>query len=469
MVKIFTLIFLLVTSLAQGATIYIDNTLGGTCSGNYSIASKNCSGSDGNAYNNVNSALGASGTNDTIYFRGGQSITINTADSRGIFLKQGQTWGTYPGDLPSKASVTVGASNDRIFQTEQITAGTIQNLIITGARKECIYVGYSSGIIVENNEITDCNANVATEIDAVSFTDCCGDGAAGSSPSFSSGNIFRNNWVHDINMFTSGAAAFDNSCFKTFGQTSNFTITDNICESAGMGIWADGNSGNPSSGRTPHTVLRNIVRNVVEYCFHLENSSWKLRNNIGHDCQTGQFYRGSASQTDIQNNTFYNFSDTCISLNQNDPSDTATSTKIENNICMSGSPNNYALTVGANSSTQASNVIRNNLIYLSGNNQGICWGQGTTFGGLGCTGGATYADSSAGISSWQGSCSGPTCSGNITGDPLFTSAAIGNFTLLPGSPAINAGVDVGLAYNGAAPDIGALESGAPGRLLVSQY
>lgn len=54
---------------------------------------------------------------------------------------------------------------------------------------------------------------------------------------------------------------------------------------------------------------------------------------------------------------------------------------------------------------------------------------------------------------------GGTASGDITSDPLFTNAAGGDFTLQAGSPAIDAGTNVGLPYNGSAPDIGALEFG----------
>lgn len=56
------------------------------------------------------------------------------------------------------------------------------------------------------------------------------------------------------------------------------------------------------------------------------------------------------------------------------------------------------------------------------------------------------------------SCPG-TSSNNLTStNPLFVNQSSDNLSLLDGSPAINAGANVGLPYNGASPDIGAYDS-----------
>lgn len=47
---------------------------------------------------------------------------------------------------------------------------------------------------------------------------------------------------------------------------------------------------------------------------------------------------------------------------------------------------------------------------------------------------------------------------SLKDDPLLTNPGSGDFTVGPTSPAINAGVNVGLAYNGSAPDIGYYET-----------
>ncbi|MCD4684805.1 MAG: DUF5123 domain-containing protein [Anaerolineae bacterium] len=45
----------------------------------------------------------------------------------------------------------------------------------------------------------------------------------------------------------------------------------------------------------------------------------------------------------------------------------------------------------------------------------------------------------------------------LTGDPLFVDPAAGDFRLQTSSPAVDAGLDVGLPFDGAAPDLGAFE------------
>jgi len=60
-------------------------------------------------------------------------------------------------------------------------------------------------------------------------------------------------------------------------------------------------------------------------------------------------------------------------------------------------------------------------------------------------------------------CTGDICGGNDTTgpDPGFIDWTAGNFRLSPGSPAIDRGTNVGLPFNGAAPDLGAYETAGP--------
>jgi hypothetical protein len=53
---------------------------------------------------------------------------------------------------------------------------------------------------------------------------------------------------------------------------------------------------------------------------------------------------------------------------------------------------------------------------------------------------------------------GPIGSHDLSVDPLFWNAGVGDFHLQPGTRVIDKGTDVGLPYNGSAPDMGAFES-----------
>ncbi len=67
-----SLILLFVAMNCFATDIYVDNTLGANCTtGNYSIANRNCSGADGNAYTTVAGAVAVMTIGDDIYIRGG--------------------------------------------------------------------------------------------------------------------------------------------------------------------------------------------------------------------------------------------------------------------------------------------------------------------------------------------------------------------------------------------------------------
>lgn len=58
---------------------------------------------------------------------------------------------------------------------------------------------------------------------------------------------------------------------------------------------------------------------------------------------------------------------------------------------------------------------------------------------------------------WNNGFSMPSGTGNLSIDPLFADSMNNDFHLQAGSPAIDAGVEVGLPFNGSAPDLGAFE------------
>lgn len=85
------------------ASFYVDGILGTDCtSGNYSITNRNCTGSDGNAYNNVNDVLALEAAGDTTYFRTGTHTDPNSdvALAASGTSDNPITWRNYPGEAP---------------------------------------------------------------------------------------------------------------------------------------------------------------------------------------------------------------------------------------------------------------------------------------------------------------------------------------------------------------------------------
>ena len=99
---------------AKCVTRYTDNLLSSNCtSGNYSIANRNCSGSDGNAYTTIQAAASGVGPGDRVYVRASSTVYAGTAEANAINLSSLGT-GTsgnhlvvqkYPGDSASTVYV----------------------------------------------------------------------------------------------------------------------------------------------------------------------------------------------------------------------------------------------------------------------------------------------------------------------------------------------------------------------------
>lgn len=92
-------ILLVICSVSYAADIFVDRNLSANCtSGNYSIANRNCSGSDGIAYRTIQSGVNAAKAGDTIKVRAGvysESVVISKQGTASAYITlqafQGET------------------------------------------------------------------------------------------------------------------------------------------------------------------------------------------------------------------------------------------------------------------------------------------------------------------------------------------------------------------------------------------
>lgn len=101
MKKFLLIVFIvLLHSVCFGATYYVDGDLVSDCtSGDYSISSRNCSGSDGNAYNTFSDILSSLSPGDIVYVRSGnyaENIQMQASGSTGNEI----TFQAYTGENP---------------------------------------------------------------------------------------------------------------------------------------------------------------------------------------------------------------------------------------------------------------------------------------------------------------------------------------------------------------------------------
>jgi hypothetical protein len=82
-----------------GSTRYVDGSMGADCAGtSYSIAFRNCTGSDGQAWNTIQEALAVVNPGDLVYVRGGDYATGSFTTTRNGTAGNYITFRRYPGD-----------------------------------------------------------------------------------------------------------------------------------------------------------------------------------------------------------------------------------------------------------------------------------------------------------------------------------------------------------------------------------
>jgi parallel beta-helix repeat protein len=207
------------------------------------------------------------------------------------------------------------------------------------------------------------------------------------------------------------------------------------------GIWCDINvHDSVYDGNIIHDSQTYALGILTEYrCTNITVQRNIIYNNFA-GMRTSDMVVGPSDGSKFYNNVVFNNTQWGIAVNN------AKNTTVKNNISMNNGSSQifvsqYAVTNGV--------TLSNNLYFKNS--------LGTNIGLWNSTNDGEYNTANLNFSSWV-SQSGETGAKNA--DPLFVNPSAGNFNLGAGSPAIDAGIGVGLPFNGSAPDMGGLESGA---------
>ena len=455
------LLLLLSHVSAFGATLYVSNI---ACANTYNVTLNNCTGSGITSYTNVNTADTASAVGDTINLR---TVTSYSTAS-GIAPKDNTTWQTYPGDLPTRATITSTGTN---IMTVGGPGVTIKELILTGGQQNGILatVGGST-LTVDHVEISGWNTSNLEFVHGIYIGgNSVGDGChAGNLAGANKDSIIRNSYVHDAAFGTGGGGGIGAIAWGC--SDSGHLVENNLVRNVPNGIWIDVDGGRPALGLVPHIVRNNVVIDSEFYCYHIEaRSSAKFHHNVGAGCQrTAIFVRpgGTMEQLEIQHNTFVDFGFTGIHLGYEDTTYHLTDLHVDNNILRSSGTLYPMLLIGTSAASHAENTFRNNLFDPAVQSVAVCWNNGASSWFDCVAGGTSYANTSTGLNNWN---SATLANNNLSGTIQLANVAGEDYRLCTGtnlpvsgcvvSPAVDAGVDVGFAFNDAAPDLGAFESG----------
>lgn len=451
---------LLLAEPALAAVKYVDGTLVSDCSGNYSIANRNCTGSDGDAWNTIAEGLANITAGDTLNIRAGtyttnptvsvsgtssSKITIQgylseTVTLRGIFTVSNRSWldiknitqvgavsGIYGFLFDGASNITfdnvhaTGNSNSNFRGSPSINNITIKNCTASSSvTASGIAVGQDPGTAggVTNLLVEDCtianNADdgivcigcVGVVINRVALT---GNGEEGVDFKGDTGDS-RNIEIKYSDIQSNSRSGI---LFNENHGWRNVTIHhSHIANNGTHGIEALGFSA-LQAGEV-RRIYNNLLVQSNSTKHHIvlgaPNASWEHYNNTFIGGARGIDQRGGPSAV-IKNNIFINQSAAALFFVDNDAPTTITE--------------DY------------------NLFYRADAGVVIDWKNGATYTAAQF---ATYQSAtSQGANSIAGS------------DPLLISSTTGG--LQATSPAINAGVAVPTAaHNGSAPDMGDRET-----------
>jgi parallel beta-helix repeat protein len=393
---------------------------------------------------------------DTVYIRegtynenvGSDCTSVYTGNDCILFPRNDGTFGNpitftkYPGDA---MPVIQGAPGTYAVLLNSRSHITIDSLEIIGSHNRGVVFGEGHYLTIKNNHIHDNSPEGGGNNNG-------GIVILHNHPNQATNILIENNEIHD-NKGPAGHADA-NSGIHVYCCT-DCTIRNNHVYNEFAGIYLKGSATHPTmclvnvevSNNTVYDVDDGIKTSAVADVYGTEI----YRNvvyNIGNAGRGIAMYNAPFDIT-VQNINYYNNvvdgngGGRCLVVT------TGSDINVYNNIlldCNDGTCGTSGW--GARELSGDANLVsnfneNNNIIYDPQNNVNFCW-----YGSLWT------------LSEWRANTGNG--ANSISADPLFVDRLNHDYRLTQNSPAIDAGVDVGLPYSGNAPDIGAFEyGGAP--------
>lgn len=240
----------------------------------------------------------------------------------------------------------------------------------------------------------------------------------------------------------------------------NYITSPDVAEGKPFGINL------PDGCGTGHEFYDNIIYDCAVGA-QMTGKGWKFYNNLINTIRGAPFfttvslsgmilsnntyhtsYYTSTEDCEIYNNTIVNCAGPGIYIGGNNVNAFTRNNKFINNILYNNNAaQGYQLQIRDYTGV-GNQVYKNNLIYKSGTSDIVYYGIDAA---------NDYPHTITEFNA-EHLVEGDTILNNIGVDPIFTDALNNDFTLVTGSPAIDAGIDVDISYNGSAPDLGAYET-----------
>jgi hypothetical protein len=401
---LFSFLFLSKTNYIEAAsTIYADINLSVNCtSGNYSIANRNCTGTDGSAYHRIQDAITTAALGDTVLIRSGiyrDKACCAGSSEVGFILVKSLTLKSYN----NESVILTYDPNNLPHDTN-------------GALGSILYIDVTSDIpiVVDGLEIDGYKPLGCVPVPGTTPTICTGQNLE-LEWNFAIPNATGNVTIRNNKFYNSGSSGM-----HTTGNRGQLLIENNDVYNGGFtsrehGIYAGG--GQETS--TVKIIRYNKFHNMSGYGIHV--------------------YTDTGNNYEIYGNLIYNNGEGGLLL-------TGTNHKVYNNSIFNNTGLSGLIFYG--SPAPSGDIVKNN----------VFWGNYSRVFGTamdidcGDDGGNNIFsnnDFQYVARPTSGLCANLLSSPHLSVDPKFVNSGAGDFRLQTTSPVINAGINIGTTYQNA--------------------